>query len=136
MNSSKLLIAIAVTALLVGASGFFAGIQYRKSQEPTAGDFQSMREQARSGNLPPGLGERLQGQGRPVSGEIIDRDEESITVKLPDGSSRIILVGSETKISESTPSAKNKLTEGVQVFVNGTENPDGSLNATSIQIGD
>lgn len=89
------------------------------------------------GDLPQGVGTRLQqGQDRPVSGEIIGQDEESITVKLPDGSSRIIFVGESTKISESTSSAKDRLTKGVPVFVVGSENPDGSITATSIQIGD
>lgn len=136
--NNKILIAIAVTALLVGTGGFFAGMQYQKTKRPSVGDFQAMREQFRSGNLPSsGLGARFQqGQGRPVSGEIISKDEKSITVKLSDGSSRIIFVGDETKISESTPSAKDKLTEGLQVFVTGSENSDGSMTATSIQIGD
>ena len=136
MDSSKLLIAVALTALVTGVGGFFAGMQYQKSKGLSMGDFQSMREQFRSGDRPSEFEGRLQGQGRPISGEIIDQDEESITVKLLDGSSRIAFVGEETKISESTPSAKDKLTAGIQVFVTGTENPDGSMNATSIQIGD
>lgn len=44
--------------------------------------------------------------------------------------------GEETKISESTPSTKDKLTEGTPVFITGTENSDGSLTAASIQIGE
>ncbi len=137
MNNSKLLIAVALTALVVGAGGFFGGMQYQKTRRPAMGDFQAMRGQMRSGDLPQGVGTRLQqGQGRPVSGEIIDSDEKGFTIKLSDGSSRIIFIGDETQISESTPSAKDRLTEGVAVFVVGTENSDGSITATSIQIGD
>ena len=136
MDNSKLLVVVALTALLVGAGSFFGGVQYQKSQEPTAGDFQAVREQFGAGERPQGFGDRLQGQGRPVSGEIIGRDEESVTVKLPDGSSRIIFVGDDTQINKSAPGTKDDLAEGVQVLVVGSENPDGSLTATSVQIGD
>jgi len=134
--NNKILISVVATALVVGTAGFFGGMQYQKTRRPAMGDFQAMREQFRTGELPQGVEGRLQGQGRPVSGEIIGQDEESITVKLPNGSSRIIFVGDETQISESTPSAKDRLTEGMQVFVTGSENSDGSLNATSVQIGE
>ncbi len=134
--NNKLLLSVVVAALVFGLGGFFGGMQYQKTKRPAMGDFQAMRGQMRSGELPAGAGARFQqGQGRPVSGEIISSDDKSITVKLPDGSSRIVFVGDETKISESTPSAKDRLTEGTQVFVTGPENPDGSLTATSIQIG-
>jgi len=124
--NNKILLAVLVAALVFGAGGFFGGMQYQKSRRQVPRDFQAMREQR-------GF---FQGQERPVSGEIIARDEKSITVKLPDGSSRIVFVGEGTKISESTPSAKERLVEGTLVFVTGTANPDGSLTATSIQMGD
>ncbi len=134
MNNSRILISIIVTALLVGAGSFFGGVQHQKSQEPTAGDFQAMRGQFRSGEIPQGVVQS--GQGKPVSGEIIRSDEESITVKLADGSSRIIFVGEEAQINKSAPGVRDDLIEGAQVFVTGTENPDGSITATSVQIGD
>ena len=99
------------------------------------GNFPVMSEQFRSGERRI-FGGDLQDRGRMIRGEIIDSDEKSITVKLPDGSSRIVFVGNETTISESTPSAKERLTEGTAVFVTGTANPDGSMNATLIQIED
>lgn len=136
MNNSKIFISVAATALVVGAGGFFGGVQYQKSQKPSVGDFQAMREQLGSGERPQGFGDRLQGQGRPVSGEVIAQDEESVTVKLADGSSRIIFVGEDVQINKSAPGTKDDLTEGVQVLVVGSENPDGSITATSIQIGE
>jgi hypothetical protein len=132
---NKILLVVVVVALVAGAGGFFGGMQYQKSQRQMPGGFQAMREQFRGGEGPQGAMQFGQGEGRPVSGEIISSDENSITVKLPDGSSRIVFVGDETKISESTPSAKNRLTAGTPVFVTGSENSDGSLTATSIQIG-
>jgi len=121
--NKKILILVAI--LLIGGGSFFAGMQYQKSKRP----------QLRVGNHYQGMRERFQGQGRPVNGEIIDRDETSITVKLPDGSSRIIFVGDSVQINKSAPGTKDDLAPGTQVFVIGSENPDGSLTATSIQIG-
>ena len=133
--NNKILLAVVVAALIAGAAGFFGGMQYQKSKKVVMGNFPVMSEQFRSGERQM-FGGDLQDRGRMIRGEIIDSDEKSITVKLPDGSSRIVFVNDETKISEATPSAKERLTEGTSVFVTGTTNPDGSMNATSIQIGD
>ena len=136
MKDSKIIIpAIILLLALFGVVGFLAGVQYQKSKRPTVRDFQAMRGQFGAGERPQGLGGRFQGQGRPISGEIIEGDEKSITVKLPDGSSRIIFVGETVQINKSAPGTKEDLIQGTQVFVVGSENPDGSLTATSIQIG-
>lgn len=124
MKSSKILISVAI--LLIGGGSFFAGVQYQKSKKPSIRDFQSTREQFR---------ERFQNQGRPISGEVIDSDEKSITIKLPDESSRIIFVGDSVQINKSAPGTRDDLTKGIQVLVIGSENPDGSITADSIQIG-
>ena len=138
MENQKIFIpVIALLVVVVGTSGFFGGMQYQKSQRQAPGDFQAIRGQLKSGELPQEFGRRLQqGQGQPVSGEIIYCDEESITVKLANGSSQIIFVGESVKINKSAPGTKDDLIEGTRVLVVGSENPDGSLNAASIQIGD
>lgn len=115
---------IVLLMFVIGAGSFFAGIQYQKSKRP----------QLRAGEHPQGFRERLQNQGRPISGEIIDSDEKSITVKLPDDSSRIVFVGDSVQINKSAPGTKDDLAPGTQVFVIGSENPDGSITANSIQF--
>ena len=131
--NSKILIPV-VVALVVGAGGFFAGMQYQKRKVPALGDFQNMRglfgqgTRAQISEIP------LQNQGRPVSGEIIAQDEESITVKLTDGSSRIVFVSESAKINKLISSVKDDLVEGMQVFVTGNENSDGSMTASLLQI--
>lgn len=95
-----------------------------------------MREQFRSGDHSSVLGGRPQGQGGSLGGEIIDQDDKSITVKLPDGGSRIIFVSDSTQINQSAPATRDDLTKGTQLFVTGSENPDGSVNATRIQVGE
>lgn len=71
---------------------------------------------------------------RPVSGEVISADANSITVKSQDGSSKIVILSGSTKFVKTAEVAKNDITKGIQVGVFGTENTDGSITATNIQI--
>ena len=81
--------------------------------------------------------QRLGGQGanRPVAGEILAQDDKSITVKTLDGGSKIILLTSTTTISKATEGTKEDLKAGEQVRISGTINPDGSVSALNIQLG-
>lgn len=134
MNNPKILLVIALVVLVAGAGGFFAGVQYQKTQRVSAGNLQALRGQFGQGNRAQISGMPFQGQGRPVSGEVIDRDEKSITVKLADGGSRIVFVGETAKVNKMTSGVKDDLVEGAQVFVTGTENSDGSVTAQSIEL--
>lgn len=133
MKNIKILIFVTLV-LVIGGGSFFAGVQYQKSKSPSTADFQAMREQFRSGERPQGLGGRLQGQGGAISGEIINSDEKSITVKLPDESSKIILISENTAINKATEGSIEDLETGKQVMVFGQENPDGSITAQNIQL--
>ena len=69
-----------------------------------------------------------------IRGEIINKDEKSITVKMPDNSSKIILLSENTKINKATEGSVDDLETGKQVVVFGQENPDKSISATNIQL--
>lgn len=125
MKNKNLSIFILVIAVTLG-SGFFAGMKYQESK----------RSQSRFGNLQQGQGGQFQQrQGfRPVNGEIIGVDDKSITVKLQDGSSKIVLLSDTTSINKSAEGSKSDLKTGEQVAVFGTENSDGSITAQNIQL--
>lgn len=127
MKNNFLLIAVITT--VVGVGGFFAGMKYQQSRRPSVTDFQSMRGSMRqdpSGTRPSGIGA--------IRGEIIDKDEESITVKLPDGSSKIVLISGNTQINKATEAMVDDLLMGEQVMVLGQENSDGSVSASQVQL--
>ena len=74
------------------------------------------------------------GMGGFTAGEIISKDATSITLKLSDGSTKIILVGTSTPVMKSAAGTLSDLTVGISVVANGSANSDGSLSAQSIQI--
>ena len=69
-----------------------------------------------------------------VSGEIITKDATSITVKLRDGSSKILFFTTDTPILKSTAGTAGDLSIGQEIMTTGKTNTDGSVTADSIQI--
>ncbi|MFV1917467.1 MAG: hypothetical protein ACC618_03260 [Patescibacteria group bacterium] len=140
MKNKNLIIGIAI-ALAVGAGGFFGGMQYQKSKTPSFGgegdNFRS-GQFSQGGDHQPGQDDgfrgRFSGSGRPVSGEVISKDDESITVKDQEGGSKIIFISSETVVRKTDEGSLDDLAEGTQVLVFGSENDDGSVTAENIQL--
>ncbi len=130
MKKTLILIIIAV---IVGAIGFYGGKKYQQSKN----NFNISRRAFQ--NLPPEQRQQF-GQrtgrigGNFITGEIIDKDEKSLTLKLLDGSSKIILFSSSTEISKTTQSSINDLEIGKNISVVGKANSDGSITAQSIQL--
>lgn len=96
----------------------------------------SKSSSGRFANLPQNQGRGLQrGQNfRPVNGEIISADEKSVTVKLPDGGSKIVILSEKTSINKAAEATKEDLKVGEKVAVFGSENTDGSVTAQNIQL--
>ncbi|MCX6705870.1 MAG: DUF5666 domain-containing protein [Candidatus Woesebacteria bacterium] len=132
MKNKNLIIAILI--VLVGAgAGFFGGMKYRDyqiSKQRTSfagGNFQ------RNGTGAQGAGARL-GGARGINGTILSSDDKSITVKLTDGSSKIILFSDTTQINQAATATKTDLKVGTTVAVFGQTNSDGSVTAQNIQL--
>lgn len=128
MKNKNLLVAILVIG--VGVGGFFASMKYQQSKQHSRASFQAIRGMRKSGM--PGV-QQGRGSGM-VRGEIISQDKESVTIKLPDGSSKIILISENTTINKTTQGSKDDLETGKQIMVFGQENSDKSISATNIQL--
>ena len=126
----KNVITIIIVAIVCLGLGFYSGSSYTKSQTPQRGQFgQSQNNGGRTGGM-----RTLGGNGAPVSGEIISKDDKSLTIKLRDGGSKIVFFSTSTPISKSVSGASTDLSQNESVVVQGTANPDGSVTAQSIQI--
>ena len=77
-------------------------------------------------------GIRGQGAGSFIGGEVVSKDATSLTMKLPDGGSRIVFLANSTKVMTTEQSSIDSVTIGRQVSVQGTQNPDGSVTAQSV----
>ncbi len=135
MKNTKVLVPI--ICVLVGlGSGFFGGIQYRNYQVSKArgnNAFSGANGVQRFMGNRNGQNGGMMGRGG-VIGSILSMDDKSITVKLNDGSSKIVLFSSSTTYSNTISSLKSDLKVGSEVAVFGAANSDGSVTATNVQI--
>lgn len=122
--------------IVVGTGAFYAGMRYAQGNGRMV--LQNMNPEQRQALFGQGAfagGTRRQGAGGQfLSGEIMSKDDKSITLKLPDGGSRIVFFSGSTSVGKMTEGAVTDVEVGTQVTINGTTNSDGSLTAQSIQI--
>jgi len=118
-----------VVLVLVGASAFYGGTLWQKSQRGAFGANGARRF---------GAGGAAGGANgaQAVRGEVLSNDGKTVTVKLADGSTKLVLVSSATTITEATKATDSALIQGKQVMVFGTNNADGSVSAQNVSIGD
>jgi hypothetical protein len=127
-----------ITALVVGAIAFYGGMKYSQMQRGNfrngQGNFTFQGAGGQRTGGPDGQGGQRIMQGfRPTIGEIISNDGNSITVKMDDGSSKIVLISETTAINKTDPGTKTDLTVGTKVGVFGADN-NGTITAQNIQI--
>lgn len=84
------------------------------------------------GNMAPRTG--TMGGSRPVSGEIIAIDDKSMTIKLQNDTSKIVLFDSGIIINKMTTGSATDLKVGEKVAAFGKENTDGSMTAQNVQL--
>ena len=115
------------------ASGFFAGSYYNGSQSTSTTSSALLTRGTTTGA---GLrGVRTGGFGGGVTGNIISKDNQSITISIPTGGSQIVFVNPSTSIAKSVSGTLDDLSTGTTVVVSGSTNSDGSsLTANSINI--
>jgi len=131
MNKKIILVVVGIIVLF---GTFYGGMVYGKSQKSnTTAGVQNFALGARGmrngGNFGGGAG------GESTVGQIISKDNTSITLSTMNGGSKIVFLNNNTPISKQTSGTMTDLTVGTEVFVTGASDAaSGSITAQSIQI--
>lgn len=141
MNTSKKNIVIGILiVVLIGGGAFYGGMKYAQgasvNTRDSFGNISSAPRQAlfqQNGGIQ-GTGRGMRNGGGFSSGQIISKDDKSITLKLKNGGSEIVFLTPETPVLKTTEGAQSDLTIGTNVVVTGTANQDGSISAQSVQL--
>ncbi len=140
----KKLLLIIIAIIIVGGGAFYGGMKYSQNKSPFSNlsrqNFQNLSSEQRQqlfqgnvgGNMQKGVGKGT-GAGF-LKGEVIDKDEQSLTLKMMDGSSMVIFFSGSTEISKTAEGLINDIEIGKQITVSGDQNSDGSYTAKTIQL--
>lgn len=126
-----------ILAVVLAGAGFFGGMSYQKSKQSSFMGFapgETGNRQMMRGGFQNGMGGGNRNIFRATTGDIIASDDKSITVKLADGSSKIVLLSDKTDVYKTDKSQKSDLKVGDKVMVTGNDNSDGSQTAQTVQI--
>ncbi len=131
MDKTKIILGLLI--IVVAGGAFFEGMKYQESKSPNQSTGNTVGRTG-SGQFGQRNGTGNRAGGRATAGEIINADDKSITVKMADGSSKIVLMNDKTQINKATTATKSDLTTGTRVAVFGSDNTDGSVTAQNIQL--
>ena len=69
-----------------------------------------------------------------ATGQIASMDATGITLQLPNGNSEVVFYSSSTDVTKPTAVPLSALSVGNNVVIDGIQNSDGSMTASSIQV--
>lgn len=128
------IVSIIIVVVIVSVGSFYAGSKYRQSA------VQSTRNSATVARFGQGFAMNGSGvsrgasSGGSVSGQVLSKDDVSITVKLNDGGSKLVFLSTSTPVTRNAEGAISDILVGTSVMVFGSSNSDGSITAQSVQI--
>lgn len=124
---NKNIIVFVVLMIILATGGFYAGMQYQLQKR--TGQFGNSTFGGRFITRSPN------GQNsRSIRGQVINLSSGNLTLKLPDGTTRIVILSSSTTFVQSVKINKNDLKTGDAVSIFGVANSDGSLTAKDVLI--
>jgi hypothetical protein len=107
--------------LIVAGGAFYVGAKYEKSKLSKLGLINDCKSIAASKIIE-------------LSGEIVSRTDNSITIKASDGSTQNISLTASTRMSKKNKTTVASLTVGQQITVKGMKDDAGVFSAQVIQL--
>jgi hypothetical protein len=143
----KHIMLVALVIVVIAGGAFYGGVQYEKGiaakvVSPAVRNFVPGNRQSDGANQTGGRGMGQNSgmrRGGPnggsfLSGEILSKDEKSLTIKTSDGGSTIVYFTDALGVRKTEMGSLTDLATGQQVMVNGKSNPDGSLSAETVSL--
>lgn len=132
----KIIIAVIATAVIAGAAGYYGGIKFggAKGVSFTAGQFGANGQRMMRNTNGIGGGANRGAGGGFISGEVASVDNSGFTVKLRDGSSKIVLLPGSAEVNKMVAGEKTDIQAGKTVMITGQVGADGSVVAQTVQI--
>lgn len=123
-----------ILLLVVGVASFYAGTKYQSSKTPSFGGFTNGNRRAVQISGTPNQQFRNRAGFDQIIGEVVSVDSGSVTVKMQDGSTKIVLLTDKTTYNKSQEGNLADVAVGQKVAIFGSSNSDGSVSAQSVQI--
>ena len=130
-HMNKKILGGVIVLILIAGSSFYGGMVYGKGQTPSRGQFANGQF---TGTGAADTRTARGGTGGFTAGGILSKDATSITIKMQDGSTKIVLVSTSTQVMKTASGTLGDLSAGTNVVVTGSANSDGSVTAQSVQI--
>lgn len=130
--TKKQWLTVCVGALVLIIIAITVGYKIGKSQQFNKKDFGTqMTRNGQNRSRGPGI---MRSENGNVLGSILEQNNDSLTISIPQGGSRTILVTPKTTILKTTSGTKSDLVLKQNVMVTGVNNADGSITANTISI--
>jgi hypothetical protein len=128
----------AIVTIIVGGLSFWGGMQYQQANTQSTGrerQFGSLNGQERPEGFPDGTAPGSKTGTAPVSGEILNLDNQTMTVQTAAGDSKIIIYSGSTNVNKTAEGSTADLKVGEKVMIIGTSDSDGTVTAQTISVG-
>lgn len=127
-----IIVAVVIVAALAGS--FYGGMIFEQnSKKADFGQFGQNRQMGANADSA-ARGMRANNSGGFTTGEIISKDDKSVTIKLNNGGSKIIFFSPSVQILKSSLGSTDDLINGEIIIATGNANSDGSVSAQTIQV--
>ncbi|MCL4338623.1 DUF5666 domain-containing protein [Patescibacteria group bacterium] len=124
-------IIIVILVIVVAVASFYGGTMYsgsRRSNNFGSGGVNGGQFRQRFG------GNGGSSNNIPVRGKVTSIDKNSMTIQMNDGSSKIVILSNDTRISQAQSAKISDIKNGNEVMAFGVSNSDGSVTAQDVQL--